>query len=304
MADGEMSSATAQMVVGDCFVLTIGMATYRDFEGVWATIKALQLYHPRVEYVLVDNDIEPCRQSQGAVESAGGRYFYRPDLCGTSKPRDHVFKVAETEWVCCIDCHVFLIPGAVRALIDYAISHPNSRDILSGPIIADNGNLLATHWQPDSSCGLWGQWSIDPHFYDPRQEPFEIPMQGLGLFAMRKAAWPGFNPLFRGFGGEEGYIHEKVRQRGGKALCLPQLGWWHRFRDQTSTKGIAPYPLKIEDHTFNLLVGHRELGIEAEDKIFEHFGKRVHSLNWMHIVAESRAKQPFGESFTLNSREN
>ena len=52
---------------------------------------------------------------------------------------------------------------------------------------------------------------------------FEIPMQGLGLFACRRAAWVGFNTRFRGFGAEEGYIHEKTRQHGGRTLCLPFL---------------------------------------------------------------------------------
>jgi hypothetical protein len=51
----------------------------------------------------------------------------------------------------------------------------------------------------------------------------------MGVFSCRKGAWPGFNPMFRGFGGEEGYIHEKFRQAGGRCLCLPWLRWTHRF---------------------------------------------------------------------------
>lgn len=42
-------------------------------------------------------------------------------------------------------------------------------------------------------------------------------MQGLGIFACRRDVWPGFNPRLRGFGGEEGYIHEKFRRAGGPA---------------------------------------------------------------------------------------
>ena len=61
---------------------------------------------------------------------------------------------------------------------------------------------------------------LTPAGTDPDNPPFEITMQGLGLFACRRDAWPGFNPAFRGFGGEEGYIHEKIRQRGGETLVL------------------------------------------------------------------------------------
>jgi hypothetical protein len=48
-----------------------------------------------------------------------------------------------------------------------------------------------------------------------------IPAQGMGVFACRKNNWLGFNPKFRGFGGEEGYIHEKYRKNGKQVICLP-----------------------------------------------------------------------------------
>jgi hypothetical protein len=76
---------------------------------------------------------------------------------------------------------------------------------------------------------MWGIWATDRRGKDPEGDPFEIPMQGMGVFSCRKGAWPGFNPMFRGFGGEEGYIHEKFRQAGGRCLCLPWLRWTHRF---------------------------------------------------------------------------
>ena len=68
---------------------------------------------------------------------------------------------------------------------------------------------------------MFGQWSTDERGADPDAPPFEITMQGLGLFACRRDAWPGFHPEFRGFGGEEYYIHEKFRRNGAKVLCLP-----------------------------------------------------------------------------------
>ena len=66
---------------------------------------------------------------------------------------------------------------------------------------------------------MWGIWATDPRGVDPEGEPFEIPMQGMGVFSCRKEAWLGFNPAFRGFGGEEGYIHEKFRQARSAAAC-------------------------------------------------------------------------------------
>ncbi len=78
---------------------------------------------------------------------------------------------------------------------------------------------------------------------------------------MRRAAWPGFNPQFRGFGGEEGYIHEKFRQHGGRTLCLPFLRWVHRF---DRPMGI-PYNNVWEDRVRNYVIGFRELGLPTAE---------------------------------------
>jgi hypothetical protein len=91
-------------------------------------------------------------------------------------------------------------------------------------------------------------------------------MQGLGLFASRKAAWPGFNNLFIGFGGEEGYIHQKVRNNGGKCLCLPFLRWSHRFARPHG----ASYPNRWEDRIQNYLIGFEEAGLDTQ-QIQDHF---------------------------------
>ncbi len=65
-----------------------------------------------------------------------------------------------------------------------------------------------------------------------------------------RSVWPGFNPAFHGFGGEEGYIHEKFRQAGGWSLCLPWLRWVHRFNRPSG----VPYPLYIEDKLRNYIL--------------------------------------------------
>jgi hypothetical protein len=91
-------------------------------------------------------------------------------------------------------------------------------------------------------------------------------MQGLGLFACRRDSWPGLNPRFRGFGGEEGYLHEKVRRGGGRTVCLPALRWVHRFN---RPEGV-PYPPAWDDRIRNYLIGWRELGWD-DAPVREHF---------------------------------
>lgn len=182
-----------------------------------------------------------------------------------------MFRLAETEWVMVCDSHVLFESGAIECL-QKSIKQGKFGllDFVQGPLVYDNGGL-ATHWKQTTPPGLWGVWEYDSK--EKLKLPFEIPMQGLGVFAMRKEAWPGFNPLFTGFGGEEGYIHELVRRKGGKTLCLPELRWRHRFRDSRFEQ--APYPLRLADHVWNLLVGHRELGINAVEAIHKDFGKNL-----------------------------
>tara|TARA_R110000824_G_scaffold128317_3_gene289109 strand:+ start:126 stop:1961 length:1836 start_codon:yes stop_codon:yes gene_type:complete len=121
-------------------------------------------------------------------------------------------------------------------------------------------------------------------------EPFEIPMQGLGLFFVRKDAWLKFNEHSVGFGGEEGYIHEKYRKNGHKTLCLPFLKWLHRFGRPEGVK----YPLTLNDKLRNYILGFTELGMSLEP-VRKHFmdeAKRVDQKTWDELVAEAKGLHP------------
>lgn len=274
-------------------LLTVGMATYDDAFGVWTTISSIREHHPDVPIVVIDTKPGGCRRTRGNVMAAGGKYYHRPDLAGTAAPRDAVFRLAKTPWVMVLDSHVIMRAGAIATAIQYAEDNPESVDLIQGPLIGDDGGIAGTHWRQTTHPGLWGVWDTIPRKEMPINRPFPIHAQGLGQFMMRRAAWPGFHPLHRGFGAEEGYIHEKVRQNGGDTLCHPGIGWRHYFRDMENGAPPPPYPLKTDDMVWNLLVTHRELGIEAEEAIFKDFGKNIPQL-WPQMTAEARQVQPLG----------
>ncbi|MCB2216508.1 glycosyltransferase family 2 protein [Desulfofustis glycolicus] len=252
--------------------LTIGMATYDDYDGVYFSVMALCLYHSEViddaEILVLDNHPdgpcgEPLRQLARSVPNL--RYVPLSAHAGTMV-RDYLFRYAAGDLVLCIDGHVLIQQGALKRLLDYWALHPDSRDLLQGPLVYDDLATVQTHFEPNWRSGMFGTWACDSRGEAPDNPPFEIPMQGLGLFACARKAWPGFNPRFRGFGGEEGYIHEKVRQNGGNVLCLPFLRWVHRF---ARPMGV-PYPLIWQDRIFNYLVGCKELGLD-DTRVREHF---------------------------------
>jgi len=244
--------------------LTVGMATYDDYDGVYFSLQALRLYHPEIieetSFLVIDNHPDgPCAESLKALEDTTPHYRYVPfnSHSGTAASKNLVFTEADGEFVLCMDCHVFVVPGALQRLLRYFEAHPDTSDLLQGPLVHDDLATIATHFRPDWGSGMYGCWDTDERGRDPDAPPFEIPMQGMGLFACRRSVWPAFNTRFRGFGGEEGYIHEKFRQGGGRTLCLPFLRWMHRFRRPMG----VPYTNRWEDRVRNYLIGFRELGL-------------------------------------------
>ncbi len=232
--------------------LTVGMATHLDFDGVFFTIQAMRIAQDctDVEFLVIDNS--DCDVTQDFIEHwvPGGR------------------QQARGKAVLCVDCHVLLVEGSLAKLKKYYRDNPNSKDLIQGPLWHDNLLGINTHFDPIWNDHMWGTWGNDPRGNDINGPPFDIPMQGLGLFSCHKNAWLGFNPRFRGFGGEEGYIHEKFRQAGHHCLCVPWLRWVHRFGRPFG----VPFPLNVEDRIRNYFIGHDELKLNLTP-IFEHFAK-------------------------------
>jgi hypothetical protein len=252
--------------------LTIGMATYDDYDGVYFSVQALRLYHPEilddVNFVVVDNHPDgPCAAPLKQLESFIPNYRYVPFASRSGTWVKYVvFDEADSEFVLCMDCHILIVSGAIKRLLGYFEANPDTRDLLQGPLLYDDIGKTGSHFHPAWRGGMYGYWESDPRADDPDGAPFEIPMHGLGLFACRRAAWPGFNPQFRGFGGEEGYLHEKFRQAGGRTLCLPFLRWIHRFNRPLG----LPYRNTWADRMRNYMIGFREVGWPT-DPLVEHF---------------------------------
>jgi hypothetical protein len=339
--------------------LTIGMAVYDDFNGVYFTIQALRMYHDcsNVEFIVVDNNpaSEHGQRTKQFVEnwpkfgSAGAKYVPFPDIIGTTAPRNEVFKQATGDAVLCLDSHVLVAPGAIKTLMEWYDVGLDKGNLIQGPLCMDNFTQVMTHFDDTWRAQMWGIWGSaweykDQHFtvirladgtcgfrklsmghvmVDPFQLPlnlkglphgnhedhllsvgckplgwnqddlpFEIPGQGLGLFSCRRDAWLGFNERFRGFGGEEMYIHEKFRQAGRKTLCFPMLKWGHRF----GHVGGIPYrpTLTVWNKVRNYVLGHQELGLPL-DRVYEHFvtqEKVIPQSEWDYLIATSSEAPP------------
>jgi hypothetical protein len=246
-------------------ILTIGMASYANRAEVWFTVQALRLYHqrPEIEILVVDNFGDD--KLGTFLAGAGVRYVAYTEVSGAANAKQRVFEVASGEWVLLLDSHILLPPGAVDRLLEWIEAHRHSQDLIQGPLLYDDLQTTADAMNPVWSGGMWGQWRTQN--VGPGADPYPIQMHGCGLMASRKDSWLGFNPAFKGFGGEEGYIHEKYRKAGRQVLCLPFLRWVHHFKLDE-----APYPLVYQDRVRNYVIGFQELGLDMQPLV-EHFGQ-------------------------------
>jgi len=250
--------------------LTIGLPSYANFTEVFFTVQALRIYHDLTscEILIVDNfgDLELEKfwkaQGRGIV-----RYEKYTDCTGPAGAKNAVFELARGEMVLCLDSHVLLIPGALKNI-------PVTDDLIHGPLLYNDMRNYVCDFKPvwrGHMLGIWGDYCT---FDKLPKEPFEIWGSGMGCFLAKKSTWLGFPSRYRGFGSEEGIIHEKYRKAGRKVLCLPSLVWVHQF-----DKPI-PYPLHLIDRVRNYLIGYAEIGLDPQP-IVDHFGEK--------LVEEARA---------------
>ncbi len=251
--------------------LTIGTCVYDDYEGLYFTIQSLRLHHKeildRLEFVIINNNPKSLqgREVHKFVEWIKEPVTYVEfDGFSATSLRDKIFGLANTEYVLVMDCHVLLDPGCLKKLLDFYDSKKDHRNLLQGPLLYDDMVNVSTHFNLDKwGSDMWGMWDTDKRGTNPDNKPFEIPAQGLGVFTCRKDSWLGFNKKFRGFGGEEGYIHEKYRLAGRKVVCLPFLRWLHRFGRPAG----APYRPTKEDRFRNYMIGFQEIGKDTNEII-------------------------------------
>lgn len=274
--------------------LTIGLATYNDYHGVYFTLQSLHLHHDLTDTELLVVDNYGCDSTRRFVESTQARYVRFTDATGTAPTKHRVFQEARGDAVLCTDSHVLFGLDAIARLKDYYRAHPACTDLLQGPLVTENQDAVRTHLDPVWNQGQWGVVKTDPRGLDPDGEPFEIPAQIMAVFSCRRDAWPGVNPCFRGYGGEDGYISEKVRQRGDRTLCLPFFRWVHRFHRPTD----MPYQRLAEEYLRNTIIGFTELGLDLAPML-THFALR-RGADWVRAIVEQTLRDDLGTSLALD----
>jgi len=272
-------------------LLTIGMCTYDDFDGVYFTIQALRMYHKvcdtNIELIVLDNNPEGIHGKEiqkfiSGWTNGSGKYIPIKDK-PSSFNKYKIVDYANGQYILILDCHVLLINNAIETLLQYYTNHPDCKDLIQGPLLYDDLRNVSTEFKDEWRGDMYGIWHHNPEAY-AKGEPFEIKMQGMGLCSFEKKNWPGISSHFKGFGGEEGYIAEKFRRNGGKNICIPQLKWVHRFGRPNGVK----YPLILEDRIWNYFIGWLEITKDPNHYMiqdtYKHFAQRVSTNTLDHIL--------------------
>lgn len=253
--------------------LTIGMSCYDDYDGVWFTIQSILMYHREciddINFVVIDGNPESkhgkaCEKLISTLTNTHGNnglYVKNVTWAGTAS-REYIFQYAKTPYVLCLDSHVQVVPGAIDKLIKFYDENPDCTDLIHGPLLDDNGKIFATEMVKEWSYNMYGKWSHNPTHVRSDHE-YEVDMMGLGLFSCVKKNWLGFNRKFTGFGGEEGYIHDKYKLAGRRNIAFPWLQWNHRF----SRPNGVPYRNDYIDRIKNYFIGRNELNQPVDDII-------------------------------------
>jgi len=156
--------------------ITIGMATYDDFEGVWATVQSVFLHNEweapeDVQIVIVDTSPRASEHrklvqdfvAKGGHSSKGGRtpnikYVEMPENPGTTEPRNRIFELADAPVVCVMDCHVMLPSNALLRLSVWFDNNQDFDGLVHGPLVYDNLHAMSTHFDDQFRGGMWGTW--------------------------------------------------------------------------------------------------------------------------------------------------
>jgi hypothetical protein len=274
-------------------LLTIGMATYDDYDGVYFTIQALRMHQlkgieDKVEIIVIDNNptSKYGKEVKTFVEGfAKGKYIPYIERQSTFVKYD-IFKYASGKYTLCIDCHVMFEENAIKNLLEYYEKNPDTKNLIQGPLLNDDLKNISTHFDPIWRDRMYGIWACNRIEYQ-KNEPFEIPMMGMGVFSCKTDSFPNINNNFKGFGGEEGYIAEKFRQNGGNNICLPNFKWIHRF---IRPSGV-PYRNNLEDRVFNYFLGWLEI---LQDENHPFFQKIIDAFK--ENISEEKIKDIFNKA--------
>jgi len=153
--------------------LTIGMAHFTDFNGVYFSIQDIikeLIFNGRhdliqqIEFLVVENNSD-CLHAKSVKKLASQargliRVLDLDEKQGTSCARNKIIEEARTNFVLVMDCHVMLCPvvKTIEQLLYFISYNDKSEDLFTGPLVYDSMVNISTHFNDEWDSGMWGRW--------------------------------------------------------------------------------------------------------------------------------------------------
>lgn len=277
--------------------LTVGMACWDDVEGCFWCLSILRQFHvpyysdlrDKVDLLVVDDMPTEQRELRHLCNLAGARYVHKPKAMGPAHGKASVFEESATEYTLLLDSHVLCLPGSIQYLLDAIDRDEIGNDIWSGPLVSENGGVIATELLPKWRGEFWGIWDTDKDIVTKKVK--QIMGMGSAFFCMKTKNFVDnecFPKEFKGFGGEELIMSEINRQKtGGQHYCHDALRWQHRFY---KPKPVT-YALTINDKFKNYTIGFYKCGWDTE-AVRKYFSRKLPADQLRHNSSELEAMFP------------
>lgn len=243
--------------------LTVGMATFNDFDGVWFTVQALHLAYDdlirrnEIEIVIVDQSSSNSHQQAVAgvamnVPNCRRIPFTSPT--GTSPSRNKVFEEAHGQFVLCVDSHVLFRPWAIRHLLeDIQTQQLNERYLYQGPLFMDNLMGICTHYNPEWRAEMYGTWG----------RAWRCTCAHFNFSCIDRGGIVRFIPLDR--------ANAEMGDISGMHLPIPAVNGWEKFVLAKCPNCAKPFPESLgwPGHEATLeKIGYYSLGFSPDDLPF------------------------------------
>ncbi len=266
------------------------MANWDDPEGAFWTLTAIRQYHVKednkeVELLVVDDMPEKQQDLENVCSNSGARYVHHSKNKGPAHAKDSVWEHAQGDYVLLVDSHVLLAPCSVNYILDAIDSDLIGKDLWTGPLLNERGHMIASELLPEWRGQFFGVWHTDQDLLKTKIK--EIEGHGSAYTLMKREHYPYFSPHFKGFSGEELYLHQKVRNNGGKCYTHVDLGWIHRFM---RSKPIT-YSLTLNDKLRNYLVASYEIGWSIK-QCCDYFRPKLVKEQFDNVLSDVKAIFP------------
>lgn len=145
-------------------ILSIGIIVSDDYHSLYNCLYNL-LLHQDIQYteiIVINNGLD--KKHSTILEQEVGqhrfiKYIKLVEPQGNSLAKNTIFEMATADFVLCLDARVMFCQNAMSYIKSYINHHPDSKDIVSGPLVFKDCINFSTHQIDKWSEGVLGMWT-------------------------------------------------------------------------------------------------------------------------------------------------